>query len=112
MVAGPQKLEEPRFRSVFGHGLHPHRPQSLERTFNRTLVVSDGGSVTIAQGVDRSRPARRQLHVASSLQFEQQTPSGHVFEPAGAIAPIPSQTQFTGKSRPIGLGMSSQPVSD
>ena len=44
------------------------------------------------------------------LLSKQQTPSSHVLEPAGGIAPTPSHTEFTGKRCPIRLGMSLQPI--
>jgi len=56
--------------------------------------------------------ARRQCNQTTLLKLQQQGPSGHVLEPAGAVAPIPSHTELTGKPRPIQVGMGLQPLSN
>src|SRR5207245_5052292 len=45
-------------------------------------------------------------------QLEQQAATGHILEPADAVAPVPSRTQLPGEPRPIGVRMGLQPVSN
>src|SRR6266581_2141156 len=112
VVSLQEPLEEQRLRTALGHRLDSQRLQELQRTFNGTLVVIDWRGLAIAQPVDRSRPARGQLDLASGLQLKQQASSSHVLEPAGTVAPIPGRTQLTGESRPIRVRMGLQPVSN
>src|SRR5664279_5723951 len=72
----------------------------------------EGGSLAIAQSVDRSRPARRQLNLTSGLQLQQQAASGHILEPPSPIAPVPSLAQLTREPRPIRIGMAFQPIAN
>src|SRR6266850_11559 len=95
MVTLQEELEEQGRGTTRGHGLDSHRLEPMEGTFNRTLIVIQMRDLAIAQPIDRSGASGRQLDMAQSLQFQKQAASGHIFEPAGLVAPVPGGTQFT-----------------
>ena len=58
----------------------------------------------------RARPTRaglgrRQLNQTPGVQLQQQRAGGHVFEPAGPVAPVPELAQMTRKRRAMPVGM-------
>ena len=69
-----------------------------------------GGPIT--QAVDRGGSSGRQPDLTLGFQLQEQAPSGHVLELAGAVAPVPGEAQVAREPRAIRVGMSFQPRSN
>jgi hypothetical protein len=72
---------------------HLERSQLAQGAALRCSIPPTNRGRSRAHPIDRTLPARRQLEVAALLEFNQQGATGHVFELAGGVAPVPRFTQ-------------------
>ena len=86
--------------------------QIPQPTAPQGLISHPRAHRTLSHAIDGALSPGGQLNMTTLLQFDQQRATGHVFDLARRVAPVPLFTQRLGQSPPAPAGMVGEELAD